>query len=158
MPNSPLARQRHGPNASSSPTVARTIAADGGSAADLAIGSQMAPEMLADDLVRHMFALSMDLHRILGRISTPADRTGRPKPVNATPTAHPADHRSVHLHPDSEQLRRILHEAIAELDQMVHQTRVLVFAHLDSTTRRNRAPFEHPPSSPGQVAGTEDSA
>jgi hypothetical protein len=134
MPNSPLARQWHGPNASGSPTVARTIAPDGGPTADLAVGSQAAPEMLADDLVRHMFALSMDLHRVLGRISAPADRTGRSQPATAAPTAHPAEHRSVHLHPDSEQLRRILHEAIAELDQMVHRTRVLVFAHLDSTT------------------------
>jgi hypothetical protein len=156
MPNSPLARQRHGSSASSSPIVARTIAPDCGPAADLAIGSQAALEMLADALVRHMFALSMDLHRVLGRISAPAGGTGPSQA--ATPAAHPADHTSVHLHPDSEQLRWILHEAIAELDQMVHQTRVLVFAHADGTTRRNRAPFEHPPSPPGRLAGTEDGA
>lgn len=134
QPNSQPAGQRHGPNASSSPTVARTIAAAGGPTADLAVAAQAAPVMLADALVRHMFAVSMDLHRVLGRISAPVGRTGRSQPATVTPSAHPADQRSVHLHPDSEQLRQILHEAIAELDQMVHKTRGLVFAHLDSTT------------------------
>jgi hypothetical protein len=155
MPNSPLARQRHGPKASSRPTVACIIARDGGPTADLAVGQQVAPEMLADALVRHMFALSMDLHRVLGRISAPAGRTGRPQPTTATSAAHPADQRSVHLHPDSEELRRILHEAIAELDRMVHQTRVLVFAHLDGTIPAEPGAVLVPPSPPGRVAGTE---
>lgn len=141
MPNSPPANQRHGPNASSSPTVARLITPAGGPTADLDIASQTSPEMLADALVRHMFAISMDLYGILGRVSAPAGGTGRSQPAIVTPAGHLADQRSVHLHPDSEQLRRILHEAIAELDQMVHQTRVLVFAHLDSTT----------PAEPGAV-------
>lgn len=90
--------------------------------------------MLADALVRRMFALSMELHRILGRISAPAGSSGRPQLATATPAAYPADQRNVHLHPDSMELRRILRQAIAELDQMLHQTRALVFAHLDSTT------------------------
>ncbi|MEU4822002.1 hypothetical protein AB0H37_09040 [Actinomadura sp. NPDC023710] len=121
--------------------MARIITPAGGPIADLDIAPETAPEMLADALVRHMFAISMDLHGILGRVSAPAGGTGRSQPAIVTPAAHLAAQRSVHLHPDSEQLRRILHEAIAELDHMVHQTRLLVFAHLDSTT----------PAEPGAV-------
>lgn len=71
--------------------------------------------------------------KVLGRISAPAGETGRPQSTDHLNT-HPAGQGSVHLHPDSEGLRQILHQALAELDQMVHQTRALVFAHLDNTT------------------------
>ncbi|GAA0268988.1 hypothetical protein GCM10009527_076580 [Actinomadura nitritigenes] len=113
MPNSP-------PNSSHS------IAPDDGSTADRDLGPQVAANTLADALVRLMFALSMDLHRVLARISAPAahptGRTGR------------TGRSSVRLHPDREEVQVIVRQAIAELDQMVHQTRALVFAHMDGAT------------------------
>jgi len=118
MPNSPPVHPRNGPSKFVSPT-----------AADLA-GSYPEADMLADALVRRMFALSMDLHRVLGRISPPNGRTSR---SGTGPAVHPADNGSLHLHPDSEGLRQILRQTIADLDQVVSQTRRLVFAHHDDT-------------------------
>ncbi|MFG2246291.1 hypothetical protein [Spirillospora sp. NPDC048823] len=124
MPNSPPVHSRHGPNTFPSPTTA-----------DLAGSLPATPDLLADALVRHMFALSMDLHRVLGRISPPTGRTGRSGThLAAHPDGFAAGNGSLHLHPDSEGLRQILRQSIAELDQMVRQTRTLVFAHRNDTT------------------------
>ncbi|MEU5876273.1 hypothetical protein [Spirillospora sp. NPDC047279] len=126
MPNSPSAHPRHGPNTFTSPT-----------AADIAGSPSATADMLADALVRHMFALSMELHRVLGCISPPNGSTGRSWP-DSYPAAHPnsstAGNGSLHLHPESEGLRQILWQTIADLDEMVRQTRTLVFAHRGGTS------------------------